>query len=648
LLTYNYFYQLLNISGVKMKNYIKIFSPLLILVLINACGPNKQFKEKFGVDSEKTKPGDEITVYYNPDSTDLKGLQNIECVAYLYNSELINAIDVPLNKTSNFWKGSFKTDEKAFGVIFNFKSDEQKDNNNKSGYVIYLKNENGEDVPGSIAGYAAAINRWGAYYLDLDRDREKAYSLFEKEFSKNPGIKDQFLSPYFEVVSLVEAEKQNEIIKKDLESLEQKSSFDEKELELLTTWYGKIGDDNKAKEYSDKLNSQFPQNELLQVSIYQQFRNESDISKKIEMMKKFEKNFSGIEYTSVMYDLVANAYRDAGNYPKAYEFLNENVSKPSVYRFYAVSKKMIDENKDLDIADKIAKLGIDRARNELKNPSEKKPDFESESEWKEEREYYLALNLYAEGKILYNLEKKSECLPVVEEAVQLTDSKDGDMNELYSRALVENGKYEIAMEKISGFIEKGNSTSVMKNLLKEAYLNEKGTEEGFGNYVEKYENTAKEKMIEDLKNKMILEPAPQFSLLDLNGNPISLEDYKGKTVVLDFWATWCGPCLASFPGMKDAVEKYKDNDNVKFLFVDAWERVDDKKTNAGQFIEKNNYPFHVLLDEENSVIEQYKVSGIPTKFIIDGSGNIRFMNVGYDGPADKLVEEISTMISLVQ
>lgn len=78
----------------------------------------------------------------------------------------------------------------------------------------------------------------------------------------------------------------------------------------------------------------------------------------------------------------------------------------------------------------------------------------------------------------------------------------------------------------------------------------------------------------------------------------------------------------------------------------AWERGDGKEKNAADFIAKNKYTFHVLMDNDNAVVEQFKVEGIPTKFVLDKEGKIRFKSVGFDGSDDKLINELSAMIEM--
>ena len=622
------------------------FFAILFFVLIS-CSRQTEFSGRFGYSPSTPNPAEEITIMYNPDSTILSGMDEVKCIAYFYSNQLNNTVDVPLNKDGNMLTGKLTTEGNTLGVILKFKSGEVVDNNDKSGYIIFLTGNAGERLPGSLAGLAAAHNKWGAYYIDLERDRDKAYNFFEEEFKANPQLKQEFLQPYFETVNVVRVEDSETIITAELETLEKRNELSEENYKLLANWYSKLNNIEKVEFYEKIINEKFPQSEYVQIQKYLEFRNLEDVNDKIAFAEKYENEHPGTEYIEYMHDLIANSYRDAKDYKSAYEFLTNNSNKVSTYRFYSVAKRMIDEKTDMKTALEITKLGVEINRQEIEKPSGDKPEFYSDSEWKEKREHYLGLNLFAYGNILYNIDEKSNSLPALEEAVELTKSEDGSVNELYSKALVENGNYGKAMDEISVFIETGHGTSIMKDLLKEAYLNEKGSDEGFSEYATGFEDTAKEKLKLKLEKEIILEPAPAFTLNDLDGNIISFVDYKGKTVIVDFWATWCGPCRASFPGMKISVEKYRDDENVKFFFVNSWERVEDKHKSASDFISKNEYPFRVLMDKENKVIEMFKVSGIPTKFIIDGEGNIRFKSVGFPGTDEQLVEELDMMISMV-
>ena len=118
---------------------------------------------------------------------------------------------------------------------------------------------------------------------------------------------------------------------------------------------------------------------------------------------------------------------------------------------------------------------------------------------------------------------------------------------------------------------------------------------------------------EEYKKKLIDKPAPDFSLFDLDGNKVTLSKLKGKIVIIDLWATWCHWCIKAFPLMKEAQEKYKNDKNVVFLFMDTFEQGNKQKENARKFMTENNYPFHVILDTDSKAAKSYGVRGIPTK-----------------------------------
>ncbi|WP_433903571.1 TlpA family protein disulfide reductase [Sphingobacterium puteale] len=157
-----------------------------------------------------------------------------------------------------------------------------------------------------------------------------------------------------------------------------------------------------------------------------------------------------------------------------------------------------------------------------------------------------------------------------------------------------------------------------------------------------------------LKGSMISENAPDITLSDMDGNTVSLASLKGKTVILDFWATWCKPCLESFPGMQATLNNYKDNPNIKFFFINTAERgTEDPKPKVNKIMDDNKYTFRVLMDKKDEIskryaaLESFKVAALPTKFIIDKDGLVRFKLSGTNGGTQFIQEEIKMMIDAI-
>lgn len=113
-------------------------------------------------------------------------------------------------------------------------------------------------------------------------------------------------------------------------------------------------------------------------------------------------------------------------------------------------------------------------------------------------------------------------------------------------------------------------------------------------------------------------PAADFTLLDLKGTPRSLADYRGKLILLNFWATWCKPCTTEMPAMQAAYERLKD----KGLVVVAVNELENE-ARVRQHIEEYKHTFPVLLDPKNEVANLYGVFGLPVTVFIDGNGVVQ-------------------------
>lgn len=629
----------------KLRFLLLILLPIILI----SCSEEQKYEGTFSFLPLYPSPGEEITVRYVPDSTKLAEKNEIELAAYFYNNDLIDAYSTDMQKKPDGWFGKIRIPENAYGVIIKFTSDDTEDNNSSKGYVINLY-EGETIIAGSKAGYATAGLKWGKNILNLELDGTEALQLFSEELKDNPNLKSDFISPYLSSLLRSFPEKTDSILEVELNSLENKKDLSESELQYLASRFliPPFEDSSKHKKYMDVLYTEFPENELVQNEEYNKIYKEQDMAKKLLMLQEFETKYPKTDFLPYLYFSVGGKYMEEKNIDSILAFGKMYQYKVHPAFFNRSVNNLIDVKKmDYEKLLSLSQLGVEAAKRQLNNPFMKKQKFETNKEFEKNNNYFLAINLYANAVVLDKLNRNEEALPLLEEAVNASEETDPAINNFLISNLFKIKDYDNLKARVEKFISRGKATSEMKDYLKQAYIVRNGSETGFAGYVAKFENEAKASLFEKLKKKMITETAPDFTLKDLKGKNVSLSSLKGKTIIIDFWATWCGPCINSFPALQQSVDNYKDNKNVEFLFINTWERVEDKKQNAEDFITKNNYTFKVLLDDENKVVESYNVSGIPTKFIVDREGNIRFKSVGYSGNNDELIEELETMITLV-
>jgi peroxiredoxin len=143
-----------------------------------------------------------------------------------------------------------------------------------------------------------------------------------------------------------------------------------------------------------------------------------------------------------------------------------------------------------------------------------------------------------------------------------------------------------------------------------------------------------EKQLAAESNLAVGKPFPAFAEQDLDGKPLSLANYKGKIVLVDFWATWCGPCVNELPNVIAAYEKFHGKG---FEIVGI--SLDQQRDKLTEFIKENKVTWAQYFDGQgwqNKLAQQYGINSIPATFLVDGDGKIIAKNLRGEALSAKL------------
>ncbi len=436
-----------------------------------------------------------------------------------------------------------------------------------------------------------------------------------------------------------------------LEALKQKDSLavekvakeilernNEADFSVLASYYRSKGNKAKRKEVTKLAISKFPNGQFAITEKVNSDWKEKSIAEKEDLIKNFEEEYPDYDFSRQYFDLAMRLLSDN----KLNEAINyqSRMNKEESGR-YLVASQISDyvlNDQGIDLTEFVTK--------EISNINQYYDDKNKQAILKQLR-YNLSEALAEKGQLhaaLVQIEQIFEEDP--------RSKKSGSLLMAYGSLLAKTKQYEKALPVLETTVVQGVATDQIKELL-EASFNAVG-KTNYKAFEEDLNRRLQDSTRAYLSKKIINKPSPNFPITDINGNVVNISDFKGKILILDYWATWCSPCKQSFPAMQAAVNKYKNDNSVKFLFIQTFERGKKAFAMGQDYLKENNYNFDAYMDYRNPETKKHEaasafgIKAIPTKVIIDANGNVRFISTGGVLSVDRLLTEISIMIDMIQ
>lgn len=500
-------------------------------------------------------------------------------------------------------------------------------------------------VPHAIGGQASVYTRTHFLYDVGSRpDPNRVVALYEQELRQHPDLRPLYWSDYLAALVRQRRPGYGPKVKAGIESyLASRPTPTATEIAAGVQLYESLGDFPKANVLRERQKTVDPAGSLAQKDRSLSIRNEPDWTRKKTAYQAFAKEFPNSSYLPALTVMMTDSYFKNNDIKGLLPFVEQQpAAQTDVLMLNTLANQLAEERRSLPEAQQL----VMRAMTILK--TQPKPQLVT-GNWETEKQIRQRLLMTTYARTLQQQGKYDDAYTAYQQVMKPDDAESLDpaTNERYFLCAVQTNHAADARPVAEADVQLGRATPGLKKALRTWYAKQPGQSEAKADaYIAGLEADLRAEQRDELRELLINEPAPAFTLTDLKGRTISSSALRGKVVVLDFWATWCLPCIASFPAMQQAQTRFQSDPNVRFLFVNT--REGGPVQRVYDFMDKHPYPFVVPLDGQQKVAKAYKVLGIPTKVVIGPDGRVRYRHVGYSGNAETTVNELTMVVEMLK
>lgn len=591
--------------------------------------------------------GEDLTIEYRPSESETVWAQKsmaLHAVALWFGAESQSPIatDVPLTFDGKRFTGKYSIPATAVYIMFKVGNGVDYDNNKEDYWATLVYDANGRAV--SCANLRASQTYLGQLPPECKRkqDIDEARELLNQETKISPKL----LTPRINLVmldaSLGTYSREEGLVRlKQLASPTTVPSNGEEAMAVAAAFRA-IGDSAEADRIFREWSMKFPRSILTEQIRLERLSKAGTIDDFVNMVTEYLQEYPRSNARPSLIESVLNATTKQAAFPALIRFLETVPNLPAVVYYQAVNYLGMQDS----LRTKTTQL-IESGLAAASNP-EARLEYVGQSEWAAQQELSRSQIYFVKGAILRSEGQLALATDAFKKSVE------------HGGAMTDKGVYEMLISTLDAktqtpdvikYCEKAISSGAYTTAIIESYkvaLAQQGKSASeINDAVEQHKKSGTQAFVARIAAEKLNMPMidGQFSTLD--NVPIKISDWKGKVVLIDYWATWCGPCRKSFPALQKLYEKYKANPNVVFAIVNVWERSDDRSKTVRDFLTSNpTLSLPMYLDKTDAVVGKYGVTGIPTKFILGKDGRIQFKEVGL-APDDQFIEEFSQKIDLL-